>query len=563
MAFGGLRTFFGSGNNSIPAAPACTGSQAVSVGDLIVAVLAQQTALTVTQCGDNLHGANSYTAVNAGTLNGTTISLRMFYRRVTVAGTLTTVTFAATSSTNDAAWAAAIFEGPFDPVAVLDKAPANTTDSTTPYASAATGVLSQPDEMVVAAHAQASAATNTATSPMVKQLQQAQSANANVSLFSKVVSATTDTTPGWTGTSATAVQIVATFRKAFPLTPSLFTNTNDLTFNHTIGLFLTPSVFTNNQSFFTPTMAQPGVDQNLTPSLYTNNQSFFTPTVLATYNLSPTLYGNSQGYFQQTVTPGAVNLAPSLHTNSQSFPAPTVASTYPLTPGLFTNSISFFTPLVEQPGGLQNLSPSLLPSENSFELGSPDFFFTPLLEQPAGLDQTVRPNLFGNTNTFFAATVTPGAIDLVVTALYTNTQSFFDPTVGRGAVDLQPALFTNTNNFFTPTVTTLTSLSPSLFTNSQNFFNPTVLSTYALTPSLVPSTNAFFTPAVNQVIFPSLFTNANSFNTHTISAGTANIAPNLFTNANFFFQPQVIQPGGGTAFITNPMIASVGAMMIR
>lgn len=563
MAFGGLRTFFGNGNNSIPAAPACTGSQAVSVGDLIVAVLAQQTALTVTQCGDNLHGANSYTAVNAGTLNGTTISLRMFYKRVTVAGTLTTVTFAATSSANDAAWAAAIFEGPFDSVAMLDKAPTNTTDGTTPFASAATGVLSQPDELVVAAHAQASAATVTATSPMVKNLQQAQSANANVSVFSKVVSATTDTTPGWTGTSATAVQVLATFRKAFPLTPSLFTNTNTMTFNHTIGLFLTPGVYTNNQSFFTPTMGQPGADQNLTPSLYTNSQSFFTPTVSATYSLSPTLYGNTQTYFQQTVTPGAVNLAPSLHTNTQSFFDPTVLSTYPLLPGLFTNDISFFTPVIAQPGFDQTLFPPCLPTENNFEVGDPDFFFTPLVEQPAGLDQTIRPNLFGNTITFFAATVTPGAIDLTVTALFTNTQSFFDPTVGRGAVDLQPALFTNTNNFFTPTVTTLTALAPSLFTNSQNFFNPTVLSTYALAPSLVPSGNTFFTPAVNQVIFPSLFTNTNSFGVPTVTPGTANIAPALFTNGNFFFSMVVAQPGGGTAFITNPMIASVGAMMIR
>src|SRR5262245_66686310 len=101
MAFGDLKgTPFGSGNNNIPAAPAATGSISVAVGDLIIATLAQQTALTVTACGDNLHGASSYTAVNAGTLNGSTISGRTFFRRVTVAGTLTTVTFAATSIAN-------------------------------------------------------------------------------------------------------------------------------------------------------------------------------------------------------------------------------------------------------------------------------------------------------------------------------------------------------------------------------------------------------------------------------------------------------------------------------
>ena len=91
MAFGGLRTGTQptGGNNSIPNPLPASGSVVVSIGDLIVAVIAQQTALTVTAVTDNL--GNTYTAQNAGTLVSTTISGRMFYSRVTVAGTLTTV----------------------------------------------------------------------------------------------------------------------------------------------------------------------------------------------------------------------------------------------------------------------------------------------------------------------------------------------------------------------------------------------------------------------------------------------------------------------------------------
>lgn len=109
---------------------------------------------------------------------------------------------------------------------------------------------------------------------------------------------------------------------------------------------LTPSLFTNTQTFYAPTVTPGAV--TLTPSLFTNTNSFFAPTVSATYSLTPALYTNTQTFFAATVSPGVVTLTPALFTNSQTFFSPTVsqASSQTLTPSLFTNTNTFFGPTV-------------------------------------------------------------------------------------------------------------------------------------------------------------------------------------------------------------------------
>lgn len=202
MAFGGLKGTLVGGNNSIPNPLPATGSVSVAVGDLVVAVIGQQTALTVTAVTDNL--GNTYTAQNAGTLSGTTISGRMFYSRVTVAGTLTTVNAAATASANDATIAVAVFEGLFESPPI-DTNPANATnDVTTPYTSPASGTLAQAVELVVSWMTFNSTSVLSATSPNLKAVQNSQSANADVVIGYQVTAATTTVTPAWTGTAPTA-----------------------------------------------------------------------------------------------------------------------------------------------------------------------------------------------------------------------------------------------------------------------------------------------------------------------------------------------------------------------
>jgi hypothetical protein len=121
-----------------------TGSVSVSVGDLIFAVFGEQTNLTTTGATDNL--GHTYTAQNAGSDGGVGTG-RAFYKIVTSAGTLTTVSFAATASSDNYACFVAVLEGPFT---AIDTNVANgTTDTTSPHTCPASGTLSQAAESVV------------------------------------------------------------------------------------------------------------------------------------------------------------------------------------------------------------------------------------------------------------------------------------------------------------------------------------------------------------------------------------------------------------------------------
>jgi len=193
---------------------------AVSVGDLIYVAFSQQTALTATSASDNL--GNTYSAVNAGT-DGGTPTHRAFYARVTTAGTLTTISVAATASTNDASAVAAVIEGPFM-VGPLDANPANTTDGTTPFTCPATGTLAQAEEVIMASIGINSNQTVAASSPFTLSGTVAR-ANISTGVSRQKVSATTTQTPEFTGTTAAAVQTTASFKLARLVTadPGSFT----------------------------------------------------------------------------------------------------------------------------------------------------------------------------------------------------------------------------------------------------------------------------------------------------------------------------------------------------
>ena len=67
--------------------------------------------------------------------------------------------------------------------------------------------------------------------------------------------------------------------------------------------------------------------------------------------------------------------------------------------------------------------------------------------------QNLAPGLYTNSNNFFSATVTPGAVTLTP-GLYTNTNAFYSPVVTQtgGTQYLLPGLFVNDNQFFTATI---------------------------------------------------------------------------------------------------------------
>lgn len=142
-----------------------------------------------------------------------------------------------------------------------------------------------------------------------------------------------------------------------------------------------------------------GSPQDLTPSLFTNTQTFYAPTVTATYSLLPGLLDSQPSFFAPAVTVGAVDLAPSLLTNSQTFYAPTVSldgAAQNLDPPLLDASASIFAPVVSSSYGL---SPWLLTNGQTF--------YAPAVSVGA---VTLSPPLLTNSQTFYAATITGGAV---------------------------------------------------------------------------------------------------------------------------------------------------------
>ncbi len=215
---------------------------------------------------------------------------------------------------------------------------------------------------------------------------------------------------------------------------------------------LTPSLFTNSQAFYGPTITRGAV--TLAPSLLTNAQTFYAPTVALTQTLAPSLLTNSQSFYAATVTRGAVSLAPTLLTNAQSFYAATIAASHTLTPALLSNS-----------------------------------------------------------QTFYGPTVTPGAVT-ISPSLLSNTSTFYAPTVTAPAASLLPPLVTNAQSFFAATITATYTLSPTVLTNAQTFYAPTLFATSSLTPALFANDNEFFTAALTQGggdLGPDLFINGNIF----------------------------------------------------
>ena len=94
--------------------------------------------------------------------------------------------------------------------------------------------------------------------------------------------------------------------------------------------------------------------------------------------------------------------------------------------------------------------------------------------------QTLAPGLYTNSNTFYAATVTPGAVTLAP-ARYDNTNQFYSPTVSYSNT-LVPGLLTNTNEFYSPTVSApyviVQYLLPSLYENTNTFYSASLFNEY-------------------------------------------------------------------------------------
>ncbi len=491
-----------SGNSTI-SLTALTGGIAASAaaGDIVIAVFATGSAADRTLVIQD-PSAVAYTLIATELYsNGTTYdsNLRVAYKRLTAADA--TVTFGPTLNAQDAgAMAVHVWRG-VDSTTPLDVAATTATGTGTgrPNPPAITPTTAGSEIIVAGGAAAGTGAVFVGTG--LANFRTATSVDTNDAMVGigsfDWVSGPYDPA-AWTGGTANAADswtaLTLALRQAATQT-------------------LTPALFTNTQTFFSPDVTQSGAAQTLTPSLYTNTQTFHNPTVsVGAVTLTPALYTNDQTFYSPDVTQsgGTQTLTPALYTNTQEFFSPTVGRSNTLTPGLYTNTQTFFSPTVSATYAL-------------------------------------TPGLYSNTQSFFAPAVT--ASKTLTPAKYDNTQTFYAAVITQtgGPQTLLPGLYSNAQTFYAPTVGTTYSLAPARYDNAQTFFAPSVAASYALTPSLVTNAQTFYAPTVGRgpvTLQPSLYTNDQTFYAPTVGRGTVTLQPALVTNAQTFYAPTVIQVGG-------------------
>lgn len=205
---------------------------------------------------------------------------------------------------------------------------------------------------------------------------------------------------------------------------------------------LTPNLYTNTNSFFSPTVTQTAPAQALTPARYDNTNIFYSPTV--------------------TSTGGAQNLSPALFTNTNTFFTHAITASNTLTPQLYTNTNAFFTATVTS---TRNLDPALYVNTN--------VFYSPQVSA----SNLISPQLYTNTNQFFSPSVTQGTT--LLPALYVNQNAFFTQAV-TASNSILPDRYDNVNVFYSPTISTQSAIAPELFVNTNAFYSATALSVYRL-----------------------------------------------------------------------------------
>jgi hypothetical protein len=367
------------GNNNV-SLTALTGglSASAAIGDIVVALYV--TGSTADRTLSITDGTNAYTLVNTEQYsNGTTYdtNLRVAYKILTAADANTV--FGPTGNNTDAGAAIVHVWRGINTATTLDVAavPATGTATGRPDPASISPTTAGTIVLVAGGGAAATGATYTTT---------------DLSNFRTVTSADTNDAMAGFGSFAWSS---GTFN------PAAFgggtTNAGDSWAAMTLAL-------------------RPTVNVTLTPSLYTNTQTFYAPTVSATYSLTPSLYTNTQTFYSATVST-TNSILPDLYTNTQTFYSATVSTTYSLTPSLYTNTQTFYSATITQ---FTELSPSLYTNTQTFYSAT------------ISTTYDVLPNLYTNTQTFYSATVS--ATYSLTPDLYTNTQTFYSPDVSGAAI---------------------------------------------------------------------------------------------------------------------------------
>lgn len=230
------------------------------------------------------------------------------------------------------------------------------------------------------------------------------------------------------------------------------------------GATLFPSLHTNSQSFFGPT-----IRRTLKPSLHADGETFYTQSLRVT--LKPALFADGETFYTHTLRR---TIRPAVHTNTQAFFGPTLRVV--LKPSLFSDGDTFFGPTISLSGGGVTIAPSLHVNSSSFPTHAIRSVIKPAAHVNAQvfrtpvLRATIKPANWVNSQAFqtqsVRLTLKPGA--------HANTQVFATP---RLVIRLSPAAYTNPDVFFGPTISTGPAVkSPALHVNAQAYYRPTIIS---------------------------------------------------------------------------------------
>lgn len=558
MAFGALKGTLTGNATSISTSAPLTGSVAVVVGDLVYAVFGEQTAPTTTTVSDNL--GNTYAATQVATDAGTSTG-HAYWARVTVAGTLTTITAVASGGSSNFAGFAAVIEGPFH-TSPLDANPTNiTTDITSPFTCPPTGTLAQASEVVMAWGVATGSTVWAATSPNLLAGQAATATILHTVIGYQAVAATTTVSPAFTAASNPSDCVLGTTSfKAAPasqtLTPDLFDDSTDTFFGATVGrgpVALTAGLYADADVFQTATVTMvlaaplvnehseliqnPGFDSD---TVWTKGTGWTIAAGLASKSATGSLSNLSQ------VIPLVVDKAYEItftvsgrtagSVSPRFFVGTVVAGTARSTNGTFTDTL---TAVAGNASFAMNGSTTFGGSVDDVSVKE-SAFFLPSVAQILSLS----PSLFDDTaDSFYTAAVAVGAVALAP-SLLADGDSFPAATVAPGAVSLAPDLFADADTFHAATVSSAGSqLSPSLYSDADTFYSTTVSAgAVSLAPSLYSDADGFFAATVSVggvTLTPALFADADTFHSAFVSSGGAVLQPALFADADAFFAATV------------------------
>jgi len=329
------------------------------------------------------------------------------------------------------------------------------------------------------------------------------------------------------------------------LSPSLFTNNQ--TFPSPIfnrgPVSLAASLVANGQTFYSPTVANGQI--TLQPALLNNVQSFLSPIVSSKAALSPALLSNGQGFYDHSVTPGTISLAPLLISSTASIFAPALAAqALTLLPGRLDNGQSFYEVTVG-PGPVF-LAASLLDSSS-------------LLHAPSLFSGSVSllPGLLSGEQAFYGLVVSVGPVVLTPPSL-NNAQEFFPATAAASALMLRPSILDNGSALHPPVLSVgAVSLLPARVEIAQAFFAPDVIAGgRVLLPGQISNAQVFFAPSVllgPALIEPSLLVNRQEFAPASLTPGAVALSPLLLYQVQQFY----------AVTVKSRMLLRFGAVSVR